>query len=177
MLVYSVERKGVREKHDLWETHRQKETWFMRNSSSERNFIYEKLIVREKLDLWETRRQRETWFMRNSSSERNMIYEKLVVTDDDIQFSHCRWYWIPTSANMFLSTPRVPPSLVLYGNALPFTTNSTFLTIITKNIYNQKRTRYKREPDSHSSLDPEDDRRWGRRNVGHYHQQSFSRLN
>ena len=30
------------------------------------------------------------------------------------------------------------PSLVIYGHALPFTTNSTFLTIVNKNIYNKK---------------------------------------
>ena len=29
-------------------------------------------------------------------------------------------------------------SLVIYGNALPFTTNATFLTIVNKNIYNKK---------------------------------------
>ena len=30
------------------------------------------------------------------------------------------------------------PSLVIYGHGLPFTTNSTFFTIVTKNIYNKK---------------------------------------
>ena len=30
------------------------------------------------------------------------------------------------------------PSLVIYCNALPFTTNSTFPTIVNKNIYNKK---------------------------------------
>ena len=53
-------------------------------------------------------------------------------------FSHCRWYSIPTSATDVLIDPPDGPLLVIYGNVLPFTTNWTFLTIVNKNIYNQK---------------------------------------
>ena len=42
-------------------------------------------------------------------------------------FSHSRWYSIPTCKYVVIDPPD-GPSLVIYGNALPFTTNSTFLT-------------------------------------------------
>ena len=52
-----------------------------------------------------------------------------IVTVVDIQIP-------PLQICSYRSNP--PSSLVIYGNALPFTTNSTFLTIVNKNIYNQK---------------------------------------
>ena len=52
-------------------------------------------------------------------------------------FSHCRWYSIPTSANMFLSTPHPPRWLYM---AMLFLLQLTQLPsqLSTKNIHNKK---------------------------------------